>query len=350
MALADCIVSGLAWRDGVLTDQVVTGPDLSAHASDDTVVWVDLLHPTPSDLAELAERLDLAPTTIEDAVAPHERPKVTRHGDHLFFTVYSAHLDVDQRDAGDAGGATRAGDDGDDGNLVVGHIRSARISGFVLPHALVTLRLDDSFDMEPVVARWQENADLLRFGVGALVHGLLDAVVDGHFETIQALDTEVEELEDHLFAERRTGHEFAQSIYRFRKDLVALRRIVLPMREVVNAILRHRGRTGSDLDHWYDDLYDHVLRASEWTESLRDMATTVFETNLSLQDARLNVVMKKLAGWGAIIAIPTAVTGWFGQNVPYPGFSAPLGLWSSVVLIVVLAGALYVSFKRRDWL
>ena len=104
--------------------------------------------------------------------------------------------------------------------------------------------------------------------------------------------------------------------------------MVLPMREVINAVLRHRKdiNAPTELDPWYDDLYDHVLRASEWTESLRDMVTTIFETNLSLQDARLNTVMKKLTGWAAIIAVPTAVTGYFGQNVPYPGFGKDMGL------------------------
>ena len=100
---------------------------------------------------------------------------------------------------------------------------------------------------------------------------------------------------------------------------------MLPMRDVVNWVLRHRGelhRGRHDLEGFYDDLNDHVLRASEWTESLRDMITTIFETNLSLQDAPLNTVMKKLTGWAAIIAVPTAVTGWFGQNVAYPGFDS----------------------------
>ena len=128
-----------------------------------------------------------------------------------------------------------------------------------------------------------------------------------------------------------------------------LRRIVLPMREIVNGILRH-APTSNGLDAWYDDLYDHVLRASEWTESLRDMVSSIFETNLSLQDARLNTIMKKLAGWAAIIAIPTAITGWFGQNIPYPGFSEPLGLWLSAGLIVGGVAILYVIFKARDWL
>ncbi|MGH3582083.1 MAG: CorA family divalent cation transporter, partial [Mycobacterium sp.] len=94
----------------------------------------------------------------------------------------------------------------------------------------------------------------------------------------------------------------------------------------------------------------HVLRASEWTESLRDMVTTVFETNLSLQDARLNTVMKKLTSWAAIIAVPTAITGFYGQNVEYPGINTTVGFVASSALIVILVILLYVSFKRRDWL
>ena len=124
------------------------------------------------------------------------------------------------------------------------------------------------------------------------------------------------------------------------------------MREVVNTVMR-RGVEGTDtteLTSWYYDLYDHVIRASEWTESLRDMVTTVFETNLSLQDARLNTIMKKLTGWAAIIAVPTLVTGWYGQNVPYPGYGAIAGVVTSGVLTVLTAVALYVAFKRRNWI
>ena len=86
-----------------------------------------------------------------------------------------------------------------------------------------------------------------------------------------------------------------------------------------------------------------------WTESLRDLVGSAFETNLALNDARLNTIMKKLAGWAAIIAVPTAITGWFGQNVPYPGFSQPLGFWMSAILIVVGSMTLYALFRRRDW-
>jgi magnesium transporter len=137
-----------------------------------------------------------------------------------------------------------------------------------------------------------------------------------------------------------------------RKDLVELRRVVLPMREVVNALLRHRRdlNAPTELDPWYDDLYDHVLRATEWTESLQQMIGTIFETNLSLQDSRLNTVVKKLTGWAAIIAVPTAITGYFGQNVPYPGFGQWWGWVLSCSIIAGLASLLYIIFKRRNWL
>ena len=201
-----------------------------------------------------------------------------------------------------------------------------------------------------VLALWQDNADLFQHGSGALVHGLLDVVVDSHFDTIRQLDDTVEELEGILFDQRRTGRAFALEVFQLRKDLVQLRRLVLPMREVVSGLLRH-SRTGRmELDTWYDDLYDHVLRASEWTESLRDMVSSLFETNLSLQDSRLNEIMKKLAAWAAIIAVPTMITGWFGQNIPYPGFGQTTGLLMSAVLIAGMSGFLFWQFKRQDWL
>ncbi len=297
-----------------------------------TIVWVDLLDPSPEQLNATAHQLGIGETAVEDALEPYERAKVTRHDSHLSFTVYGVGLD-------------KSGARPD--------LDLQKVSGFVLPRGLVTVRSTtegQAYDMSEVVRRWEANRTLLKDGVGALVHGLMDTIVDGHFETIQRLDDSVEDLEDVLFAEERTGREFAEKVYGLRKNLVALRRVVLPMREVVNALMRHRGRSGGELDSWYEDLYDHVLRASEWTESLRDMISSVFETNLSLQDARLNSIMKKLAAWAALIAIPTAITGWFGQNVPYPGFDNQTGLWISIVLIVGLTFGLYVVFRKKGWL
>ena len=112
-----------------------------------------------------------------------------------------------------------------------------------------------------------------------------------------------------------------------------LRRVVLPMREVVNSLMRRDIHLlDEEMTHYYQDVYDHVLRATEWTESLRHLVTTILETRLTIQGNRLNEIMKKLTGWAAIIAIPTAVTGFYGQNVPYPASARPgasCPAWSS---------------------
>ncbi|WP_407343247.1 magnesium transporter CorA family protein [Pengzhenrongella phosphoraccumulans] len=327
------------WRNGVLASEDFPFERISEYLEEEgALVWVDLCAPDPQHLSELAEELTLDPHAVEDSLARQERAKSVRYATHTFLTVFATTI-ADDDDAASAGRGVRG-------------LRASRISAFILRRGIVTVRQDDSFDIEQVVARWDENPDLLKYGVGALVHGLLDVVVDGHFEAVQILDDKMEDLEGALFDERTLGNELQRQTYRIRRDLVELRRVVLPMREVVNAVLRHRKdiNAPSELDTWYDDLYDHVLRASEWTESLRDMVTTIFETNLSLQDARLNTVMKKLTAWAAIIAVPTAVTGWFGQNVPYPGFAQEWGFVLSAAVIVGIGLALYVSFKRRDWL
>jgi len=224
----------------------------------------------------------------------------------------------------------------------------ARVSAFILPHGLVTVRLSEQFDIDAVLERWDANPDLIRLGVPALLHGLLDVVVDGYFVAIAAMDDRLEQIEDRLF-EGGDPTLVQRETYSMRKDLVQLRRVVLPTREVVDSLFRQGRVHAPELVGFYEDLYDHVLRAAEWTESLRDLVTSLFEASLSLQDARLNTVMKKLAGWAAIIAVPTAITGWFGQNIPYPGFGTPLGLVLATILVVVCPVVLYLWFKKVDW-
>lgn len=329
------------WQHGQLKSEDMPLDELFEHLREDgSLVWVDLCEPGHEVLARLAAELDLDPHAVEDAVSHQERPKATRHASHTFITAYATRLDGLEPSSGDQERLRS--------RLVV-----SRISAFVLPQGVITVRPDPHFDIDEVVRRWDDNADLVQYGVGALVHGLLDTVVDSHFSTVEQLDDRIESLEDVLFDERSRTRTVHQDTYRVRKELVELRRVVLPMREVVNAVLRHRTEAGhgdGPLEGFYADLYDHVLRVAEWTESLRDMVTTIFETSLSLQDARLNTVMKKLTGWAAIIAVPTAVTGWFGQNVAYPGFGKTSGLVASTVVIVGLGTLLYTLFRRRGWI
>ena len=202
-----------------------------------------------------------------------------------------------------------------------------------------------------LVGRWDGSSDLAPFGVGYLLHGLLDYVVDGHFEAVQSLDDAVEELEDRLFAAIPQDMTVQRRSFELRKSLVLLRRIVIPMREVVNALMRRDLHVVSeDMMPYYQDVYDHVLRAAEWTDSLRDLVTSILETNLTIQGNRMNIITKKVTSWAAIIAVPTFITGFYGMNVPYPGFSQPYGFATAIAITIISGVVLYIVFRKRDWL
>src|SRR4051812_25768507 len=317
------------YRNGVLEADDFPLADVSDHLEDpSSVVWIDCCEPDRAELEAVAEELHLHALAIEDAVAELQRPKLDRYQTHLFVTGYSVRLDRE-----------------------TGRLVTAEVDAFLTRQALLTVRKSPDFDIEDVVTRWDESPDLAKHGTAFLLYGLLDAIVDTHFEAVQSLDDEIEGLEDMLFDETPRSREVQQRSFQVRKSLVLLRRVVVPMREVVNALMRRDLHVVDEaMMPYYQDVYDHVLRATEWTESLRDLVSTILETHLTIQGNRLNSIMKKVTSWAAIIAVPTAVTGFYGQNVPYPGFGHLSGFWTSTLLIVALSGILYAVFKSKDWI
>ncbi len=166
------------YRDGRLVEQGFAIERISDHLSDPgAMVWLDLRDPDHEDLAVLQEEFGLHPVAVEDALVDRERPKIDRYRTHLFLTAYSARLD-----------------------MASGELATSELAAFILPHALITIRKDDGLDIGKVVDRWDASPDLAAHGVGYLVYGLLDYIVDGHFEAVQSLDDAVEGLEDDLFA------------------------------------------------------------------------------------------------------------------------------------------------------
>jgi magnesium transporter len=317
------------YRNGVLEREGFPVDAISDYLADESaVVWLDLHDPDREDLSVLSAEFGLHPLAIEDAVHEHERPKLDRYRSHLFLLAYGVHFD-DQ----------------------AGELFTSEMAAFVTPRALITVRKDNGLDIEAVVSHWDASPDLASAGVGYLLHGLIDYIVDGHFAAVQALDSAIEDLEDRLFSTAAQNNEVQRRSFDLRKSLVLLRRTVLPMREVVNSLMRRDLHVVSEQLHpYYQDVYDHVLRATEWTESLRDLVTTILETNLTIQGNRMNIITKKVTSWAAIVAVPTFVTGFYGMNVPYPGFGHVTGLVSAVGIMAFLAVALYVIFKRNDWL
>ncbi len=317
------------YRGGKLELEDFPVKDISEYVAEpDACVWLDYCEPTRADLQTISEELKLHPLAVEDAVNEHQRPKLDRYDTHLFISAYALRLDV-----------------------ASGQLQTSEMSVFVTAKALVTVRKDEGVDIKGVLARWDESKDLAGHGVSFLLWGLLDDIVDGHFEAVQSLDTEIESLEDLLFDDHPQEREVQRRSFELRKSLVLLRRLVVPMREVVNSLMRRDlGVVDQGMGPYYQDVYDHVMRATDWTESLRDLVTTILETNIAIQGNRMNLAMKKVTSWAAIIAVPTAITGFYGQNVPYPGFAAHWGFWFSSALIVVISLGLYWSFRRRDWL
>jgi magnesium transporter len=317
------------YRDGKLIEQGFPISEVSEFLKDETaIVWFDLCEPTPAELGSISEELGLHPLAVEDAQHPHQRPKLDRYPTHVFLTAYAVYLDQDS-----------------------GALDFAEVDAFVTRNALVTVRRSDKFPIDEVLHRWDNEPELARCGVGYLVHGLLDYVVDTHFEAVQGMDNEIETIEEGIFADRPQDRATQRHTFELRKSLVELRRVVLPMRELVNTLIRRDLKLiNDDLFPYYQDIYDHVLRASEWTDSLRDLLTNIFETALTMRSNRLNVITKQVTSWAAIIAVPTAVTGWFGQNIGFPGKDNLVGLATSSVLILGLSGGLYLAFKRKDWI
>jgi magnesium transporter len=317
------------YRNGSLEKEGFPIEEVSDYVGDTSnTVWFDLCSPTPEDLATIGEELGLHELAVEDVLGDHQRPKLDVYDHHLFITVYGVHVEN-------------------------GVLRPIEVNAFVTENALVTVRESPAFDIGQVVKRWDAHSSLAGHGVSFLLHGLLDYVVDGHLEFVQGLDGQAEDLEEELFEERAgNDREQQRTMFRLRKQVAAFRKITMPMREVLGSLLRRDQELVAvpEMLPYFEDVYDHVLRVTEWGDSLRELLTSMRETRLSQQGFRLNEIMKRLTGWAAIIAVPTLITGYYGMNVPYPGSGTTWGFWLSTVLVVLVSGGLYVLFKKRNWL
>jgi magnesium transporter len=316
---------GQTYRETTSIDEIIA--DIQV---DNTVAWLDLLAPQPADMHEMADRLGLHPLAVEDALAEPQRPKLDRYAQHLFIAVY-------------LGGYEPASC----------KLNLAELSVFVTDRVLVTARQNQhALDPSEIDRRLRENADLGGYGVGFLLHGLLDYVIDEQNAMTRQIEDAVEDLEDSLFDDP-SGREadVQRRGFELRKTLTRARRIAQPTTD----LLRDLDRPGVGVIHdalepYFADVRDHAVRSAERLDSLREMVGAVLDTQLALRGDQLNEIMKKLTSWAAIIAVPTAVTGFYGQNVPYPGFQEWSGFVASITLTGLIAVLLYAVLKRRGWL
>ncbi len=293
------------------------------------VLWLDLLDPDEADLQAIVPQFQLHPLAAEDAVHDHQRPKLDRYRGHLFLNVYDVRVDT--------GGATPTVD-------------KVEISAFVTERALITVRKSDC-DITPITRRWDADPELAKHGVAFLVYGLLDVVVDGQFAAARALDEAMDKTEDAMLEEGGAPRQVRMYGFGLRKATVQLRRAVGPMPDVIDRLLREDLDLVVDgLRPYFRDVDDHARRATETVELARERISGALDADLNEQSNALNDTTRKLAAWAAIIAVPTALTGFFGQNLPYWGYETRGGFVASMVLIVVSGVLLYWYLKRRGWL
>lgn len=315
------------YRQGTVAEEDFDPSRISDVLSDqDSLVWMDVQDPSSTDLAMLQEEFSLHDTWIDAARERNQRARVDTLGDVFFMAMYGFALEQDRP-------------------------IPQEIHVFVGPRFLITLRYSPAFDLAPVLRRWEQESDRATEGGGALLHALLDEVVDSYLATLDRFEDAAESVETEVFGMRDLS-DVQQQIFTEKGRLLEFRRRILPLREVLDLLQEERQVVTPVLRPDYKDVADHVARTLEHIDTIGQMLTSAVTAHLSLVSHQLNEVIKKLTSWAAIILIPTLIAGIYGMNFlnPFPPFRAEFGFWIAIGLMAASAVALYVVFKRRDWL
>jgi magnesium transporter len=320
------IVKSAAYEQGRRTvdvgidelDQVPTGPG--------RFIWIGLHEPNQELLRKVQAAFRLHDLAIEDALRAHQRPKLEVYGDALFMVVRTAQLEQKRIVFGET------------------HIFAGR--GYV-----VTVRHGPSLSYSEVRSRCEALPDELRRGEDFVIYAILDFIVDHYMPIVEELEANVEEIERKLFA-GSVEPEIIEQIYQGRRDLLELRRCVAPLSEICSRVMRADVPVvKEDTYPYFRDVADHAIRVNESIDSLRELLSSALEVNLLLASFRQSEVMKKLAGWAAILAVPTAVAGVYGMNFSYmPELQWTFGYPLVLTGIIGFCVFLFYRFRQAGWL
>jgi magnesium transporter len=296
----------------------------------------------PRDAASMhrtAEFLQLDAFAVQDVVGLREAPKVDAVGDTVI--VVSAAVSFDPVDAA---------------------VAVERVSVLATDRVLVVVADDRQLSvlaplLDLCAGRMRDD------GIGAGLHIVLEALVDGYGQVVEAMEDATDALTSTLFDDKPMGKAEQLRAFRLRQAIATLRKVVSPMTAVTATLAGAAGRPTTEQDadpvaalltpaiaRRFADVADHARHAADSTTGLREMLTSAFETNLALADVHLNTIMKKLSAWAAIIAVPTLITGFMGMNVPYPGFGQGQGFLVGLAVMIAAVVTLFVLFRRSDWL
>jgi magnesium transporter len=293
---------------------------------DDGFVWVGLHEPSAGLLDTMQEEFDLHDLAVEDAANAHQRPKIEVYGDSLFIALHTA-------------------------QLINGHIEFGETHIFLGRNYLLTVRHDASLSYAPARARCERESELLALGPSYALYAVLDFIVDNFMPIVREFEEELEALEQDIFNDtfRRAT---IQRLYELKRELVRLRLAVSPLQDILNQLVRfHGGIVNDEVRLYFRDVFDHAIRVNEATDTVREMLTAAMSVNLSLVAVAQGEVVKRLAGWAALVAVPTLVASWYGMNFTLmPELERD---WAYPVVIGVTLTAcagLFAALKRAGWL
>jgi magnesium transporter len=322
------IVNSAAYADG----RRVADMDLDAIsdyvAKEGHFVWVGLHEPGPDVLRKLQEELGLHELAVEDALRAHQRPKLEEYGACLFIVLRTTAWDEQAH------------------GIITGETHL-----FVGARYLVSVRHGETLGYADVRARCESTPRLLRHGPGFVLYALMDSIVDRYFPIIDSFEGEIDLLEEAIFSER-VDSTVAERIYQLKREVMIIKRAVSPLIDVCNRLVRYDQELIADeVRPYFRDVYDHVIRINESTDTLRELLGAALEANLALAGIRQNEVMKTLAGWAAIFGVGTLMAGIWGMNFErMPELHQPWGYPLALLLIAVASGGVYWRLRRAGWL
>lgn len=320
------VVHCVAYRDGHRVRDITIEDISEALKEDGVFVWLGLHEPNEPLMKKVQQEFGLHDLAVEDAHRAHQRPKLETYGDSLFVALHTA-------------------------QMIDSEVHFGETHLFVGPRYVVTVRHGASLSYAPLRTQCEAKPDRLSAGPGYVLYALMDFVVDNYFPIIEDLEDQLSDLEDRIFKgayKRRTTEE----LYALKRQIMRLRRAVVPLGEACNHLVRlEDGLMSEVIRPYFRDVHDHVMRISEATETMHEMLTTALHVNLSLLSIGQNDVVKKLAGWGAILAVPTLVASVYGmnfQNMPelHWRFGYPVMAGGTLTVCFLL----HRKLRRSGWL
>ena len=320
------IMKCVAYQNGVSIGDVTIEDISEVLKQEDTFVWLGLLEANSELLAQIQEEFGLHDLAIEDACSAHQRSKIDAFGETLFRVLHTAYLAGEQ-------------------------VKFGETYVFLGARFLVTIRHGYSSSHSKIRERCEAMPKQLAQGPGFALYSIMDFIVDNYMPVIDGLQACFDSLESAIF-NYQPSRQTMEGLYELKRELMLLEGAITPVIDICNELMHlHNELIPKEVRVYFRDIVDHIKRIDQKIHGMREMLIAAMQVHLTFETVRQNEVVKRLAGWGAILAIPTMVFSWYGMNFKY----MPELDWQysyPVVVVGVILGSffLYWRLKKSDWL